>query len=159
MNIITVSLRNQKVSPKKARLVMTLIRGLKAADALKQLEFYEKKTSAIALALLKSALSAAKEKDFDQDDLVISESICQDGPRMRRFYIRARGRSTVFHKRSSHLKISLSVIEKSQNIKEGEKIVDNKSDKKSEKEAVKAEKSKTAESKKRNISKKDGSKS
>ncbi|OQA52784.1 MAG: 50S ribosomal protein L22 [candidate division WS2 bacterium ADurb.Bin280] len=159
MKIITVSLRNQKVSPKKARLVMTLIRGLKANDALRQLEFYEKKTSAMAKSLLKSALSAAKQKDFDQEDLVISESICQDGPRMRRFYIRARGRSTVFHKRSSHLKISLSTVEKSEPLKTEDKEVTKKEVGDDKTKSPKAEEKTSKPSTKRNISKKNGPKS
>lgn len=111
MKIVTVTLRNQKVSPRKGQLVMALIRNMKVEKALDQLTFTDKKSATFALSLLKSAISAAKEKDYDVSELYISESICQEGPRFKRFYIRARGRSTSFHKRLSHLKISLSKVE------------------------------------------------
>lgn len=108
MKIVTVTLRNQNVSPRKAQLVMSLIRGMEVEKAMGQLVFSSKKSAKFAHALLKSAVSAAKEKDYEASDLVISEAISQEGPRMKRFFIRARGRSTSYHKRSSHLKISLA---------------------------------------------------
>lgn len=128
MKIVTVTLRNQKVSPRKGQLLMTLIRGMKAQKALDQLSFNCKKSAKLANSLLKSAISAAKEKDYKAEDLFISESVCQEGPKMKRFFIRARGRSTSYFKRSSHLKISLSKIE----------ISDSKKDKKIEAKKEKA---------------------
>lgn len=111
MKIVTVNLRNQKVSPRKGQLVVGLVRNMPAEKALDQLTFTNKKAATFVKALLKSALSAAKEKDYSATDLYISEAICQEGPRYKRFYIRARGRSTSFHKRLSHFKISLSKID------------------------------------------------
>lgn len=111
MKIVTVTLRNQKVSPRKGQLMMTMVRGMKADKALDQLAFAKQKSARFVYSLLKSAIAAAKDKDYKVEDLFISESICQEGPRMKRFYIRARGRSTSFHKRLSHFKISLSKVE------------------------------------------------
>ena len=105
--ITTVTLRKQSVSPKKARLVMDLIRMKNAQNALDILENTNKKTSKLALSLLKSAIDAAKNKDFKAEDLIICESVVQEGRRMKRFFIRARGRSAKYEKRSSHLKLSL----------------------------------------------------
>lgn len=112
MEIVTVTLRNQKVSPRKGQLVMALIRNMKAEMALDQLAFNDKKSARFALSLLKSAISAAKDKDYDIADLYISNSVCQEGPKYKRFFIRARGRSTAYHKRLSHLKLSLSKLDK-----------------------------------------------
>ena len=106
--ITSVSLRNQRVSPKKARLVMSLVRGKTVVNAADILSNTNKKSASLALALLKSAVSSAKNKDFKEEELVISESIAQEGKRMKRFFIRARGRSAKYEKRMSHLKISLS---------------------------------------------------
>ncbi|MCX6809418.1 MAG: uL22 family ribosomal protein [Candidatus Berkelbacteria bacterium] len=108
MKIVTVSLREQSISPKKARLVMNYIKNTPAEKGLVMLKNLNKKTAKLAYNLLKSGVDAAQKKDFQLNDLVITESIAQDGRRMKRFYIRARGRSAVFHKRTVHLKISLS---------------------------------------------------
>lgn len=111
MKIVTVSLRNQKVSPRKGQLIMSLIRNMKVEKALQQLSVADQKSAKFAHSLLKSAVSAAKDKDYKVEDLIISESICQEGPRYKRFFIRARGRSTSYHKRLSHFKISVSKTE------------------------------------------------
>lgn len=105
--ITTVSLREQKVSPKKARLVMNLIKGKSALSALDILATTDKKSARLVHSLVKSAIDSAKNKDFKEEDLVIYESIAQEGKRMKRFFIRARGRSAKYVKRMSHLKISL----------------------------------------------------
>lgn len=105
--ITTVTLRDQRISPKKARLVMNLIKGRNALVALDILKNTKKKSATLVCSLLKSALDSAKNKDFKEEELVIVESIAQEGKRMKRFYIRARGRSAKYQKRLAHLKISL----------------------------------------------------
>ena len=105
--ITTVTLRQQRISPKKARLVMNLIKGKTALSALDILSTINKKSAKLAEALLKSAIDSAKAKDFKEEELVIHESIAQEGRRAKRFFIRARGRSAKFQRKSSHLKISL----------------------------------------------------
>ncbi len=109
--VTTVSLRNQGISPKKARLVINSIRGLSVNKALVTLDLQDKKGSLIVLQLLKNAVDAAKAKDFKSDDLMVGEVICQEGRKLKRSLVKARGRSTQFKKRMSHLKISLSKIE------------------------------------------------
>ncbi|MFH1855501.1 MAG: uL22 family ribosomal protein [bacterium] len=109
--ITTVALREQRVSPKKARLIMNLIRNKPVEAARNTLLNADKKTAKLALNLLKSAIDSAKAKNFKEEDLFISESIAQEGKKMKRFYIRARGRSAKFQHKQSHLKISLAKIE------------------------------------------------
>jgi large subunit ribosomal protein L22 len=108
--ITTVNLREQNVSPKKARLVMNLIRMKSATRALEILETTNKKSAGLALSLLKSGIDAAKKKDFKEEELIICESLANEGRRMKRMFIRARGRSTGYVKKMSHLKISLGKI-------------------------------------------------
>lgn len=110
-HIITVSLREQNISPKKVRLVIDLVRGMRVDKAIIQTSFINKKSAKLVNALLKSALDAAKKKDFKEDELFVSESLAQEGKRLKRFQVKARGRSSQFKKRMSHLKISLGKIE------------------------------------------------
>jgi large subunit ribosomal protein L22 len=105
--VTTVTLREQRVSPKKARLIMNLVRGKNALNAVDILMNTDKKSAKLVIALLNSAIDSAKNKDFKPEDLIIVESLAQEGKRMKRFYIRARGRSAKYQKRMSHLKISL----------------------------------------------------
>jgi large subunit ribosomal protein L22 len=107
-NIVTVTLREQRVSPKKARLVINLIRGMYVPNAIEATQFLNKKSAKLVNSLLKSALDAAIKKDFKPEELIVSESLCQEGKKLKRFTVKARGRSTQFHKRMSHLKISLA---------------------------------------------------
>lgn len=110
--ITTVTLRDQRISPKKARLVMNLVKGKNALNALDILKNTNKKSATLVHSLVKSAIDSAKNKDYKEDELIIVESIAQEGRRMKRFFIRARGRSAKYQKRMSHLKISLGKQEK-----------------------------------------------
>jgi large subunit ribosomal protein L22 len=118
MKIVTVNARNQKIGPRKARPIMNLIKGKSVEESISILNYLDKKGSSLVLHLVKSAVDAAKKKDFNQENLYISESICQEGRKLKRHYIKARGRSTVYMKRSSHLKISLSEIKRNKEKKE-----------------------------------------
>ena len=109
-NITTVTLREQKISPKKARLVLNSIRGNLVSNAIICLELQDKKGSFLVSQLLKNAIDAASAKDFKVDELFVSEAICQEGRKLKRNQVKARGRSTTFRKRMSHLKISLAKI-------------------------------------------------
>jgi large subunit ribosomal protein L22 len=109
--IITVQLREQRVSPKKARLVMSMVKGMPLDSAMAVLSNTNKKSALTALSLLKSAAAAAKDKDYQADKVIICESLVNEGRKLKRYFIRARGRSTKFLKRSSHFKISLCARE------------------------------------------------
>lgn len=109
-NITTVTLREQKISPKKARLVLNSVRGSLVANAMITLDLQDKKGSLLVTQLLKNAVDAAQAKDFKIDELFVSEAVCQEGRKLKRNQVKARGRSTTFRKRMSHLKISLAKI-------------------------------------------------
>lgn len=115
--LITVQLREQRISPKKVRLVMNLIRLKNVENALDILKNTNNKSAKIALSLLKSAQSAAIEKNYKINELTICESLANEGRKLKRYFIKARGRSTRYMKRSSHLKISLCKIEEQMDIK------------------------------------------
>jgi large subunit ribosomal protein L22 len=108
MQITRATARNQSVSPKKARLVIDLVRGKNLEEAIDIAKFTNKKTASIVLHLLVSAADSANKKGFENSELIVSEAVCQEGRKLKRMFIRARGRSTRFLKRSCHIKIGLS---------------------------------------------------
>lgn len=122
MQVTRVAARNQSVSPKKARLVIDLVRGKNLESAIDIAKFTNKKTAKIVLHLLVSAADSASKKGFESSELVVCEAVCQEGRKLKRMFIRARGRSTRFLKRSCHIKIGLSKIEKTDKTDKTDKI-------------------------------------
>lgn len=97
------------MSPQKCRLVVNLIRGLTAGDALERLRFGNTASSKILYKLLKSAIANA-EKNYgaDVDALKVATAYVDQGPVYKRFRARARGRGARILKRTSHIVLTLS---------------------------------------------------
>ena len=100
-------------SPYKMRLVLNLIRGLKVQDALNVLTFTKRKAAIEIKQVLESALANAEANyNLNVSDLYISKAIANEGPTLKRFRPRERGRAGKINKRTSHLLIELeSVVE------------------------------------------------
>ena len=97
-----------RVSPRKARLVVDLVRGRKVSDAFNVLAFTRKKSSKIVADLIKSAVANAETtKNMDPDNLYISKIFVDGGPTLKRFLPRAMGRATKILKRTSHITVVL----------------------------------------------------
>lgn len=109
--ISSATARFQRISPRKARMVVNLIRGRDAAEALQLLEFTPKAGAPFVKKLLASALANAKQKrpDVDADSLYVSRAAVDKGPnaQMRRWRPRAQGRATQIQKGVSHIFIEL----------------------------------------------------
>ena len=107
----TATLRFARVSPQKARLVATLVRGMDVPDALEVLSFTQKKTAPMIRKLVESAVAnaeqAARGDDFDEDELYIETIKVDAGPTLRRFRPRAQGRATRIQKKTSHITVVL----------------------------------------------------
>ena len=102
------SAKSIKVSPQKVNLVLGLIRGLDAEQALNVLEFSNKRISGDIKKILKSAISNAENNhQLDIDKLVVHEALVGKSMVMKRFRPRARGRSGKILKPSSKIKIIL----------------------------------------------------
>ena len=99
------SLNNIRISPRKARLVVDLIRGQNVATALGLLEHTNKKAAGPVRTLLKSALANAEQKDssVDVDELSVKAAFVDQGRTLKRFRPRAMGRATPIRKRSSNI--------------------------------------------------------
>jgi len=104
----TAKLRHIRVTPRKARLVVDVIRGKKAGEALSILKFMPQHASRVVEKLLKSAIANAEQKNIgDVDRLKIKTAFVDHGPVMKRVMPRAIGRANIIKKRTSHITLVL----------------------------------------------------
>jgi large subunit ribosomal protein L22 len=98
-----------RISPRKVRMVVNTVRGRSVSQAMSILAYTRKKAARPVQKLLKSAVANAVENDgvSDVDNLVIDRIMVDEGPTLKRFTPRARGRATPIHKRTSHIRIAL----------------------------------------------------
>jgi large subunit ribosomal protein L22 len=96
-------------SPYKVRRVLDLVRGLPVEEAVHVLRLTNRAAAAPIAKTLKSAVANAEHNHaLDADELFIVEAYADEGPTLRRFKPRARGRATRIDKRTSHITIVLS---------------------------------------------------
>ncbi|NVY96058.1 50S ribosomal protein L22 [Lactobacillus sp. DCY120] len=101
-----------RIAPRKARLVMELIKGKNAAEALAILQFTPRAGSPIIAKVLKSAIANAEHNyDLDAQNLVVSEAYVNEGPTLKRFRPRAKGSASPINKRTSHITVVVSEVE------------------------------------------------
>lgn len=106
--------RFQRVSPRKARLVLDLIKGRRVEEAINTLTFTKKGVAPAVEKLLRSALEnanyASSEKgfDIDVDNLYVKRAIANDGPRMKRIRPAPMGRAYRYQRRMAHMEIALA---------------------------------------------------
>ncbi len=99
--------RYARIAPRKARLVADMIRGMKIEEAMTTLEFSKRRAAWYFKAVVRSALANAQEEDVEVHGLYVSESRVDEGPTMKRWQPKDRGRAHPIAKRTSHLYISL----------------------------------------------------
>lgn len=98
-----------RIAPRKARLVVDLIRGKQVGEAIAILKHTPKAASPIVEKLLKSAMANAEHNyDMDVNNLLVSKVFVDEGPTMKRFRPRAQGRASQINKRTSHITIVVS---------------------------------------------------
>ena len=108
---ITAKSKYIRQSPYKLRLVLNLIRGLPVSEALDILKFTKRKASDEITKVIQSAMANAENNfGLNSNDLYISKAIADEGPTLKRFRPRARGRAGRINKRTSHLIIELASI-------------------------------------------------
>ncbi|HEY8944269.1 MAG TPA: 50S ribosomal protein L22 [Polyangiaceae bacterium] len=109
--IAAASALYQRISPRKARMIINLVRGRDASEALQLLDFTFKSGAPFVKKLIASAVANAKQKrpDLDADSLFISKCAVDKGPNshLRRWRPRAQGRATKIQKGVSHITIEL----------------------------------------------------
>lgn len=115
MMTVKASLNYFRMSPRKVRIVAKAIKNLPALKAEKMLMFMNKKAAKAILKLLKSALNNAINQGYNPEALYIKNIIVNEGPKLKRYYPRARGRVGLILKRTSHIDIILEKIEEKNN--------------------------------------------
>lgn len=108
---VVAKLRYFRVSPRKVRLVLDLIRGLNVDIAEQQLMNLPKVSSLPLLKLIKSAQANAEHNfKLNKNELYIKQAFADEGPKLKRFTPRAMGRATPVLKRMSHVTIILAPL-------------------------------------------------
>jgi large subunit ribosomal protein L22 len=98
-----------RTSPQKIRLVIDLIRGQKAGDAINILRTTNKRIAPSVEKVLRSAIANAENRsnDVDVDKLFVTEAYVNEGPRMKRVRPAPMGRAYRYQRRMSHIVVSV----------------------------------------------------
>ncbi len=99
--------RHHRGSPRKARLVVDMIRGKSCRDADDMLAFSTKRAAVNVRKALKAAMADAETVGVSEDALVVVESRVDEGPHIKRFQPKDRGRAHPILKRTSHITIGV----------------------------------------------------
>ncbi|MFO7292707.1 MAG: 50S ribosomal protein L22 [Actinomycetes bacterium] len=95
-----------RMSPYKVRQVLGLIRGLPVQEADQLLSFTNRAAAEPVRKVLRSAVANAEHNHaLDADELIVAEAYADEGPTLRRWRPRARGRATRIRKRTSHITV------------------------------------------------------
>ncbi len=106
---VNAKLRYARLSPLKGRIVADMVRGKPVGDAVNMLSFSNRKSASIVKKLLLSAIANAENNEgLDVDDLRVSRIFVDEGPTLKRFRARAKGRGTRIIKRTSHITLTVS---------------------------------------------------
>jgi large subunit ribosomal protein L22 len=101
--------RYVRITPRKARRVVDLIRGMAAEDAQAALRFAPQSASDPVGKVLASAIAnAGQARAVDASSLVVSRAWVDEGPTLKRFRPRAQGRGYRINKRTSHITVIVS---------------------------------------------------
>jgi len=97
-----------KISPRKLRLVLPLVRNKSVSMALATLEHTNKKASLLVYKAIASAAANAKRfPNVSEEDLYVSQIFADGGPMLKRFKARPMGMANTIRKRTSHLTVEL----------------------------------------------------
>jgi large subunit ribosomal protein L22 len=109
---VRASARYVRVTPRKARLVADQVRGLPVEDAQTLLRFSPRGAARNIEKLLNSAAANAENNhDLVAEDMRLSAITVDEGPTIKRWRARARGRATRIDKRTSHISLALTPTE------------------------------------------------
>lgn len=98
-----------RVSPRKARMVVDLVRGKKLEEALAILRYTPNKAAEAVTKVVKSAAANAEHNyEMDKEELVISQIFVDQGPSLKRVMPRAMGRADIIKRKTSHITVVVS---------------------------------------------------
>jgi large subunit ribosomal protein L22 len=98
-----------RISPRKVRILIPSVKGRPVEKGLEALRFMPQKAAGIVEKTIRSAVANADQNNsLDVDHLVIRNIIADEGPTLKRFRARARGRGSRILKRTSHITVVLA---------------------------------------------------
>jgi large subunit ribosomal protein L22 len=131
---VIAKLNNLRMSPRKVRLVVDMVRGKKTDKAQNILNFAKQAAAPIVLKLLNTAIANAKNNfQLDPENLFIHTIKVDGGPVLKRWMPRAKGQTYDIKKRTSHITVVLGEIVEGKKIEKTETV-------KEKKETLKVEK-------------------
>ena|SRR5687767_10600626 len=101
--------RFARIAPRKARLLMDLVRGRDVDDALSILRFSKQRASGMIEKVIRSAVANASEQDVagSRNALYVAKAWVDPGPTIKRFQPKDRGKAYSINKRTSHLVVAI----------------------------------------------------
>ena len=99
-----------RTSPKKLRVIVSMVKNLKPVQAIEVLPHLDKKTQDL-IKVIKTAVANAKQKGLSDADLIFKEIQVNDGPRLKRWRAGARGLVKPYKRRMSHIRVILETKE------------------------------------------------
>jgi len=100
--------RNIRISPRKVKIVIDLIRGKQVDQALAILMYTPKAAAPVVEKLLNSAIANAENNlELNRDELYVAEVYANAGPTLKRYVARSRGSASPMLKRTSHITVVL----------------------------------------------------
>ena len=106
---VAARLKYARISPQKCRLFADMIRGKAVGDALQLLQHSPTKSAGLLHKLLESAIANAEHNEgADIDELRVATIMVDEGPTLKRFRARAKGRGSRIFKRNSHITVTVA---------------------------------------------------
>jgi large subunit ribosomal protein L22 len=143
-----------RMSPRKLRLVVPLVKNLPPSEAVEILPHVGKRAAEPLARVIKTAIANAKEKKLNVGDLVFKEIQINEGPRFKGWRAGAKGRVKPYKKRVSHIRVVLTMKEP-EAIKQARERIEESSKSKTTKEqkggTAKAQSTGSARARKRKI--------
>lgn len=120
--IKTATHRHARIAPRKARLVMDMIRGRNVDDAMAILQFSKQRAAVMISKVVASAVANYNEQETApaRSELFITEARVDPGPVMKRFQPKDRGKAYSIIKRTSHLVVGVDAREESNDSEKAE---------------------------------------
>ena len=103
----TAKHRFARIAPRKARLIADLVRTRQVQDALNILKLTHNRAASMISQVLTSAVAGANEQEADMNSLYVKDIRIDEGPTMKRFRPKDRGRAHGILKRTSHIVVSV----------------------------------------------------
>lgn len=115
MNQVTIRLKYLRHSARKLAPILKQFRGQNLTKSIDKLAVYPQDSARFLRSALKSVSAAARQRNIDQSDLVVTALSATPGPKVKRIRPNARGRTNRYQKHLAHLTVSVGALESNQN--------------------------------------------